>query len=150
MKRTIYSLSLAFIAIVWLVFSGLKEASLFFYFPIEVNTEIKTGEIEPQARIRIGGFVSPGSIETSEEGVLFTLTDDENGLVEVWYTGILPDMFAEGQGAVVEGVFDNDIDWVFFADAIFVKHGEEYSKEHLDKSEMKEKFGSGIPSGTIE
>ncbi len=150
MKRTVYSLSLAFVAIVWLIFSGLKEASLFFYFPTEVERSIENGEIEPQSRIRIGGFVSPGSLEITEEKVVFILTDDENGIVEVQYIGILPDMFAEGQGAVVEGSFNDNVDWIFFADVIFVKHGEEYSKDHLDKSEMKEKFGSGIPSGTIK
>lgn len=158
MNRTMISLIMAFLAILWLVFSGIQDASLFFYFPTEVEQSITSDEMEQDARIRIGGFVQPDSISVEDEVIFFVLTDDERGVVRVRYEGILPDMFAEGQGAVAEGIFPSEVnngyfsadEWIFYADDIFVKHGEEYSKEHLDKTEMKKRFGSGIPSGTLE
>ena len=67
MNRTMISLIMAFLAILWLVFSGIQDASLFFYFPTEVEQSISSDEMEQDARIRIGGFVQPDSISVEDE-----------------------------------------------------------------------------------
>ena len=67
MNRTMISLIMAFLAILWLVFSGIQDASLVFYFPTEVEQSIISDEMEQDARIRIGGFVQPDSISIEEK-----------------------------------------------------------------------------------
>ena len=73
MNRTMISLIMAFLAILWLVFSGIQDASLFFYFPTEVEQSITSDEMEQDARIRIGGFVQPDSISVEDEIIFFVL-----------------------------------------------------------------------------
>lgn len=75
-------------------------------------------------RLRIGGLVEEGSIEkiVGSATVRFRVTDLSNN-VQVTYTGILPDLFREGQGVVAEGRFK---DGVFQASEVLAKHDEKY------------------------
>ena len=70
---------------------------IYFYSP----SEVLAGELPPQARIRLGGIVETGSVERStiDTSVSFRLADCEQ-TVPVRYSGILPDLFREGQGIV--------------------------------------------------
>jgi len=103
-----------------LAFSAIGENMLYFFSP----TQIKAGEAPSGRTLRVGGLVVPGSIRR-EEGSLtvrFDLTDQAE-TVTVAYTGILPDLFREGQGIVAMGSLR---DGVFQADEVLAKHDENY------------------------
>jgi Cytochrome c-type biogenesis protein CcmE len=81
--------------------------------------------VPPGTRIRLGGLVETGSVKRGDGStVTFTITDTI-GTVPVTYTGILPDLFREGQGVVAEGAFVAG-DPVFVADTVLAKHDETY------------------------
>jgi cytochrome c-type biogenesis protein CcmE len=103
-----------------LVLSALEENIAFFAGP----AELVNGEIEPGARLRLGGLVVDGSVVRGADGeVLFRLTDQVAD-VEVRYVGILPDLFREGQGIVAVGALDAG--GRFEATEVLAKHDEGY------------------------
>lgn len=87
-------------------------------------TQVAAGEVANGQRIRIGGMVKDGSVVHSQDSlhVEFIATDYNNDLA-VRYDGILPDLFREGQGVVVEGTVSNG---VFMASRVLAKHDENY------------------------
>lgn len=94
---------------------------LFFYNP----TQIMAGEVPPDTNIRVGGVVVDGSVkrESGSLDVQFALTDMAE-TVTVVYSGILPDLFREGQGIVAMGKLGPNN--VFEASEVLAKHDEEY------------------------
>ena len=104
-----------------LVFWALRDNMNFFYSP----AQIAAGEAPAGRTIRVGGLVVPGSMRRSESGldVEFTVTDNKSTLA-VHYTGILPDLFAEGQGVVALGTLDDA--GRFTAEQVLAKHDENY------------------------
>ena len=103
-----------------LTFYALGQKTSYFYMP----ADLPAAHVTPGQRIRLGGLVGSGSIARGEGlTVRFTVTDGE-GSVPVRYTGILPDLFREGQGVVTEGVLGTD--GVFVADSVLAKHDETY------------------------
>jgi cytochrome c-type biogenesis protein CcmE len=109
-----------------LVGYALQDGINFFRAPAQVLAEPPG----PDEVFRIGGLVEEGSVQRGQgEQVSFRVTDT-NGSVPVAYTGILPDLFAEGQGMVGTGRY---IDGVFQATEILAKHDETYMpKEVVD------------------
>ena len=111
-------------------------------------TEIADGKVPAGQNIRIGGMVKEGSLVSEGlEGtrIEFIATDFETD-IPVAYTGVLPDLFREGQGVVAEGVVDAN--GVFQARQILAKHDENYMsaevKAALDAA-GKTKSGEAIP-----
>lgn len=93
-------------------------------FYIELD-KIAAGEYPADRRFRVGGLVQEGSL-AREPGSLelnFTLTDTANTLV-VSYTGVLPDLFRDGQGIIAHGRMGDD--GIFVADEVLAKHDENY------------------------
>ena len=92
-----------------------------FYPPADVAA----GKAPTDRAIRVGGMVVEGSIKRSETDLttVFLVTDYE-GVVEVSYTGILPDLFAEGEGVVASGSLDSS--GRFMATEVLAKHDENY------------------------
>jgi len=77
----------------------------------------------PDQLLRVGGLVVEGTLKRGEgETATFDVTDG-NGVVPVSYTGVLPDLLAEGQGVVAEGYLR---DGVFQATEVLAKHDENY------------------------
>lgn len=144
MRRVPLLVAAAAVAILWLVYSGIGQAAVFFRFPSELTAEALT-EIGGE-RIRVGGLVEAGSLSREGAVATFVLVDDGPGRVAVLFEGLVPDLFAEGTGAVVEGSFGPD--GTFVADTLMVKHGEDYGAEegHPDKEGMRDRFGTGVPS----
>jgi cytochrome c-type biogenesis protein CcmE len=104
-----------------LALRAFQENLLYFYDP----TKVVTGEA-PQARsFRVGGMVVEGSVrrEPGSLTVSFVLTDYKN-TVPVQYTGVLPDLFREGQGIVARGTLRDD--GTFVAEEVLAKHDENY------------------------
>ncbi|MBF0455661.1 MAG: cytochrome c maturation protein CcmE [Magnetococcales bacterium] len=109
-------------ALISLVFSSFTGALVYFYTPTEIlqQTDSLSGK-----KVRIGGMVQEGTL-VKESGTLkirFMVTDGEK-LFPVQYDGMLPDLFREGQGVIVEGTWQPDQD--FIASSILAKHSEDY------------------------
>jgi cytochrome c-type biogenesis protein CcmE len=104
-----------------LVLNAFEDNLVFFFSP----TEMLTKELAPNQVIRVGGLVEEESFEKLEDGltVAFVLTDTANTL-PVRFTGVLPDLFREGQGVVAEGTMGPD--GVFVAREVLAKHDENY------------------------
>ena len=102
-----------------LVLSALEESIVFFHSPTDMVEDPPTGD----RRLRLGGLVEDGSVERGDGTVIqFRVTDMVN-TIPVAFTGVLPDLFREGQGVVAEGHFK---DGVFVADQVLAKHDENY------------------------
>jgi cytochrome c-type biogenesis protein CcmE len=108
-----------------LVLSALRDTIVFFNSP----TDIFEKQISPATRIRLGGLVQPGSLVRERDmAVRFAVTDG-NRTLNVTYTGILPDLFREGQGVVAEGALDSN--GLFQADTVLAKHDENYMPKEV-------------------
>ena len=104
-----------------LALASFKQNVMFYFDPSAgVAGEVKTGE-----RFRLGGMVTKGSVHRDPGSlqVRFTVTDFKHD-VPVEYTGVLPDLFREGQGVVAHGKVDAN--GVFVADEVLAKHDENY------------------------
>ncbi|RKQ95264.1 cytochrome c maturation protein CcmE [Maricaulis maris] len=101
-------------------FLAVGNAIVYFYSPSEI-AEAHPGT---EARIRVGGLVLEDSVgETADGAVQFVITDRVEN-VQVVYDGLLPDLFREGQGVVVEGQFN--LAGVLQARNVLAKHDETY------------------------
>lgn len=109
------------VAAVLLVMFAFGQSIAYFYVP----GDLQKTEIAPGTRIRLGGLVENGSVKRGEGSTVTFKVTDTIGEVPVTYTGILPDLFREGQGVVAEGVF-REGDRVFVADTVLAKHDETY------------------------
>ena len=78
-------------------------------------------------RLRVGGLVVRNSVQTSGVDNLFVITDGTNE-VKVQYTGVLPDLFAEGRGVIVRGKLKDN---VFIASQVLAKHDEKYMPREI-------------------
>lgn len=102
-----------------LAVSALGETATYFYSPSDAA---KKG-VPPGQAIRLGGLVEPGSVVKGGATTTFRVTDNA-ATTPVAYTGILPDLFREGQGIIAEGHFDAR--GTFVADTVLAKHDEKY------------------------
>ncbi|WP_279477846.1 cytochrome c maturation protein CcmE [Aureimonas sp. SK2] len=110
-----------------LVLTALSDSVAFFNSPTDVVARLP-GDGQ---RIRLGGIVEAGTVQRGEDQrVTFRVTDTLQS-VPVVYSGLLPDLFREGQGVVAEGHLGSDR--VFVADTVLAKHDETYMpKEVVD------------------
>lgn len=133
-------------AAVLLVMFALRDEIVFFYTPSDILSE---GKAAPGQRIRLGGLVLDGSIKREGEKVSFVVTDTDREM-PVTYTGILPDLFREGQGVVAEGVLAGDGSMA--ADTVLAKHDENYiPKEVADALKKKGVWeGEGADAEKVE
>ena len=104
-----------------LLITAFKQNLLYFYTP----TQIANGEASVDKGIRVGGLVMDGSLKRTKGtlDISFLVTDKVNQ-IPVKYTGILPDLFREGQGIVARGKMDANGNFV--AEEILAKHDENY------------------------
>ncbi len=98
------------------------EENMMFYVEI---SEVAKGNAPMDRNFRVGGLVVEGSVQRSpgELQIRFTLTDLDDEL-DVLYSGILPDLFREGQGIIAHGRMNDGGDFV--ADEVLAKHDENY------------------------
>ncbi len=111
-----------------LIVYAIRHTVSFFRMPSEITREdILTGR-----PLRLGGFVEKGTVQYVEEsGVIFFITDNTKH-EKVFFKGVLPDLFREGQGVIVEGHFDKQ--GFFIGTRILAKHDETYMpKETADR-----------------
>ncbi|MDP2748512.1 cytochrome c maturation protein CcmE [Pseudomonas sp.] len=121
-----------------LALSALQQNINLFYTP----TQIANGEAPQDTRIRAGGLVEEGSVKRSSDSLDtdFVVTDGAKS-VTIRFTGILPDLFREGQGIVAMGKLDAN--GVLIADEVLAKHDENYMPpevmQALEQSGMQQK-----------
>ena len=124
-------------AAVLLILFNTKKNIVFFYTPTElIGKKITSGN-----KVRIGGYVKETSLkQISPNQYEFKITDNKNDL-SVFYEGILPDLFREGQGTVIEGLIENQS--TINALKVYAKHDENYMpasiKEKLEKNNQWKK-----------
>jgi len=105
---------------------AIRSNAMFFMTPGQV---VEAGGVEPGKVFKLGGMVEEGSLEYGEGAdILFRVTDGVETL-PVTYTGIVPDLFREGEGVVADGAFGED--GVFRATRILAKHDENYVPREL-------------------
>lgn len=138
-------------AVAGLVLYALSQNIDLFYTPSELTQGKKDTGLKPSLgqRIRIGGLVVPGSVKRDPENlkVSFKLADMKNPIefnesdpmTTVYYEGILPDLFREGQGIVANGelVNHNVTGLSIEASEVLAKHDENYMPAELAESEGK-------------
>jgi cytochrome c-type biogenesis protein CcmE len=110
-----------------LVLFAMRDSIVFFYSP----SEVEAMGIAPGTRFRLGGLVETGSVVRGEGTTVRFVITDRAKTVPVTYTGVLPDLFREGQGVVTEGMLEAD--GVFRADHVLAKHDENYMPPEVAK-----------------
>ncbi len=147
MKRTKKQFRLILIAVVGavlavsvgLVLYALNDQITLFKTPTNIAEE----GLAPGIRIRVGGLVQEGSWQKQGTDHKFQVTDGANTLA-IQYKGILPDLFREGQGVVLEGRNNNQ--GIFIADTVLAKHDENYvPKEVADALKAQGVWKPGDP-----
>jgi cytochrome c-type biogenesis protein CcmE len=117
-----------------LVLYALKQNINLFYTPQQV-LELK---INPKQNLRVGGFVQKQSVHYNASGqtVAFTITDALSQ-IQVEFSGVLPNLFREGQGVVVTGKLSDSHHLV--ASEVLAKHDEKYIPKPLQESLQSQK-----------
>jgi len=118
-----------------LVFSVFKQNMMLFHSP----SDVFANKAPINKTFRLGGLVVDGSLKRENDGltVHFTVTDNAKS-IPVTYTGILPDLFREGQGVVAQGKMEGE---TFMAKEVLAKHDEKYMspevKDALEKAKQQ-------------
>lgn len=120
---------------------ALNENINLFYSP----TQVVRGEVPQGHTFRVGGLVADGSVRREGQGLMvsFDVTDGPHR-VTVDYTGILPDLFREGQGIVAQGRLNPD--GRFTADQVLAKHDENYMPPEVAEALMKAEQEGALPN----
>lgn len=132
-KRRLYFVVLGLLAVgaaAALVLTALREDIVFFFSP----TEIVEHKVPTEGRrIRLGGLVETGSVVKEGATVRFKVSDGAHA-VPVVFTGVLPDLFREGQGVVTEGRLEAG---TFQAAEVLAKHDENYMPKEVAEALKK-------------
>jgi cytochrome c-type biogenesis protein CcmE len=117
-----------------LILNAMKSNMTYFFSP----SEVFAGHIPANKTIRLGGLVEEKSLQREDDGltVHFRVTDNAK-TISVVYTGILPDLFREGQGVIAQGKMSSD--GVFLADEVLAKHDETYMPPEVAEALEKAK-----------
>ncbi len=107
-----------------LIFTALRDQIVFFYSP----SELREKEVAIGQPVRIGGLVEEGSWVKTGQDNKFMVSDGETATL-VTYTGILPDLFREGQGVIAEGSLVDTT--TFAATTVLAKHDENYIPKEI-------------------
>jgi len=135
-RLIIILLSLIFLAgAIILILINSKNNLVYFFTP----TELINSQSEIDRKVRIGGFVKVNSIKKNSKNntYSFIITDNQND-IKVEYNGILPDLFRESQGAVIEGILVETKK--INASRVFAKHDENYMPSSIKKQLKQSNF----------
>jgi cytochrome c-type biogenesis protein CcmE len=125
-----------------LILNAFQSNLVFFFSP----TDVYQGKAPVDRVFRIGGLVKEGSVKREPDGLTtsFVVTDTAR-LIPAVYTGILPDLFAEGKGVVADGKLGSD--GLFTANRVLAKHDENYMPpEAAHALEQAQKAGQTLKS----
>ena len=136
-KKRFWGLILFFVPLCFGLFflmSALNSNIVYFISPTQLIEQNKLNQ-----RLRLGGLVKSNSISVIGTIIKFDVTDGNNS-VSVKYEGLLPDLFKEDQGVIVEGKFDSNS---FNADNLLAKHDENYIPREIKNSLKKQGLWKG-------
>jgi len=126
-KRRVQIIAISAVALIIstvLIGYAMRDGINFFRSP----SQVAEAPPEPTEVFRIGGLVEEGSLVRGEsETITFSVTDG-GAVIPVSYTGVLPDLFSEGQGTVALGSYENG---VFTATEVLAKHDEDYMPQEV-------------------
>ncbi|MFQ5487316.1 MAG: cytochrome c maturation protein CcmE [Gammaproteobacteria bacterium] len=128
-----------------LILNAFRSNLVFFFSPSQVASK----EAPVGRSFRLGGLVQEGSLQRQDDGVTvrFLVTDTVE-TIPVLYSGILPDLFREGQGVVAQGKLGED--GVFHADEVLAKHDENYMPPEVAEALQKAKAGGDGATLAVE
>ena len=128
--KIFYLISLIFCIsiIIFLILKSLEDNVVYFFSPTEIYNK---PTISLNKKIRLGGLVKEGSTQTKDSSINFIITDLKNEII-VSYNGLLPNLFAEGKGVIVEGQLTDKK--YFVAEKILAKHDENYMPPEVKKA----------------
>ena len=147
-QRLIFVLVLVvgFGAAIGLALFAFQKNLLYFFSP----SQIIAGEVDDGQMFRLGGLVVEGSVIRDSDGVTtqFDLTDTADSIT-VRYTGLLPDLFREGQGIVAQGKINAE--GIFVAQEVLAKHDENYMPPEVAEAlkEAGAKHPVSIPRSVV-
>ena len=127
-----------------LAISAMRSNLSYFFSP----SQVVAGEAPAGTRFRLGGLVVKNSLTRQGDGLALTFAVTDNAeTIEVSYTGILPDLFGEGQGMVAKGRLGED--GVFYAEEVLAKHDESYLPPEVADSlrPVQAEVGTGTATG---
>ena len=106
-------------ALAWVTVRGLSGSFVYYLTPTDIGQhKAAVGE-----RVRLGGYVVPGSVGHGANTLTFTVTDGTES-IKVSDTGSVPELFKPGQGVVLEGTVGSD--GQFHSDTLLIKHSGDY------------------------
>ena len=130
-KKRIFLLLLSFtvvISIIFIILKSLEKNVVYFLSPSEIYND---ENVPFNKKIRVGGLVKINSVTKSQSTINFTITDLKKEII-VSFTGLVPNLFSEGKGVVVEGKLKDKK--YFIADKILAKHDENYMPPEVKKA----------------
>ena len=138
-RLTIIGGSLAVLALAaGLVLNAMRDSIVFFSTP----TMVAEKHVLPGRRFRLGGLVQPGTLKRGDNLAVTFEVADGGAKLPVAYTGLLPDLFREGQGVIAEGMLQPG--GAFKADSVLAKHDEKYMpKEVVDALKRQGRWEEG-------
>ena len=128
----IISLIFLFVSILLILFNAEKNI-VFFYTPSEVIEK----NVQLNQKVRIGAFVEKGSFKKINKNTFEFKISDNFASIKVSYQGLLPDIFREGQGAVIEGILKEKN--YIVANTVYAKHDENYMPASIKKELQKKR-----------
>ena len=113
---------------IFIIIFNLKDNLIYFYSP----TDLISMNLDSNQSIRVGGLVEKDSVRFNDQSSkhIFVISDNTN-TVTVEFEGILPNLFAEEKGVVVEGVYQNS--GLINANKVLAKHDENYMPPEVIK-----------------
>jgi cytochrome c-type biogenesis protein CcmE len=132
-KRRIFFVVFTLLSLMLATFFVLKafNENLLFYF---LPSDVKAGKAPLHHPFRLGGMVEEGSVKKDGLNISFEITDRKEKIAVV-YSGILPDLFKEGQGVIVRGQMHNPD--LFSADEVLAKHDEKYTPPGMEPASVQ-------------
>ena len=109
---------------IFLILYSLNNKLDYFY----TASDFKNANFSENRRVKLGGMVLEGSVKQNKDGIIFSVTDYKE-TVNVYYAGIVPDLFKDGSGVVALGYINKDI---LIADQVLAKHDENYMPPQVD------------------
>ncbi len=106
--------------VAFLTFNSLGDSVTYYLYPTEA--EARRAEFPDGERFRLAGVVVPGSLDTSADPIVFSVSDG-GATIDVNLTGTPPDLFAEDVPVLIEGAWQGDI---FSGDEVLIRHDENY------------------------
>jgi cytochrome c-type biogenesis protein CcmE len=119
--RVAACLAVVVLALGWIAIRGLTGNFVYYLTPTDV---VAHHQAEVGQRIRLGGYVVPGSVHHASSVLMFTVTDGSDSM-QISDTGAVPELFKAGQGVVLEGALGTD--GRFHADTLLVQHNGDYA-----------------------